>query len=404
MRLLFCLSAFGVRNERKYSEREADADVNELQTRHELQTKRRDDLRQRMRKQYSLPAALEQLRQRRPASIDSSGYAEYAHALFASWYAHRHIEPLDSLAVSAKIENLYHALRREDSLVTTSFRVFLPLEPEGAVVRLTREGIRLSGRQSLAGEALDADELLIFAHEPGEDNPSSVVLVPAHSPDLRMEPEADAWSGVTAVFREQFVPWERVLVLRSPSEARLLLEHPALSALADYEWAARQTALVERATALAIELAERTGRHKELHIQGLLGELLQHVDTLKAFVHAAEISAYASASGVLLPAALPLAAAKRAGGEYYKRAVDALLRIVGASPAVAAGDDGPIGRMLRKLAFGEEAIGRAQHEQFAFGDPLRLAMALFRSYPQEPLRSRYESFWNERGVVHDGQN
>ncbi|SDI54520.1 4-hydroxyphenylacetate 3-hydroxylase C-terminal domain-containing protein [Paenibacillus naphthalenovorans] len=365
----------------------------------DAQTKERDDKHNERRQAYTLPTEVNELRLKRIKSVHSSGYPEYASALISAWYAHRHIEPFAHMVFSYRIGHLYNSLSRDNKLITTTFYDFFPMDPKNnTAVQLTPEGITLSGRQRFASDVVDADELLVFVREQDELTPSTVVLVPADHPNLGLPLKTQAYAGATVTFDDLFVPKERVLVLQNPSEAAPLLGHPALKSVADYQWVTRQANLVELVTAVAIDVAERGGRHKELHIQGLLGELLQNLDTLKAFIHAAEIQAYPSPAGILLPAALPLEAAKKAGGAFYKQAVDGVLRIGTNHIDIGASEDDPLRQLVRSFASSEEAVNRSQHEQFAFGDPIRLSTELFRLFPQEQLRNRYEAFWRERGV------
>ncbi len=232
------------------------------------------------------------------------------------WFAHRNVEPIAAFACSKRIENLYNLCSRNDSLITTTFHSIHPVEEGNDVkpaVQITTDGIWLSGKQTFASDALYADELLVFVQEKDETKPSTVVLIPTNSPDLRLPLEAAAYANVTVSYDRLFVPWERVISLQNQSEVDLLLGHPELKSLADYQWVSRQADLIELVTATAVALAEKTGRHKELHIQGLLGELLQNLDTIKAFIHAAEINAYFSQEGICLPSAVPLGAAKKSG-------------------------------------------------------------------------------------------
>lgn len=372
-----------------------------------VQTKKHEPKKSSWKQAYLLPKTLQELQLKRPGNYSleerhanfSSGLPDYAQALLSGWFAHRNVEPIAAFACSKRIENLYNLCSRNDSLITTTFHSIHPVEEGNAkpAVQITTDGIWLSGKQTFASDALYADELLVFVQEKDETNPSTVVLIPTNSSDLRLPLEAAAYANVTVSYDRLFVPWERVISLQNQSEVDLLLGHPELKSLADYQWVSRQADLIELVTATAVALAEKTGRHKELHIQGLLGELLQNLDTIKAFIHAAEINAYFSQEGICLPSAVPLGAAKKAGGTFYKADAEALLRIGNGDIGFEAHSaDEPLRHLVRTFAGSEEAVNRRQHEEFAFGDPIRLSTELYRVYPQEKLVNRYEAFWRER--------
>ncbi len=364
----------------------------------DAQTKERDDKHNERRQAYTLPTEVNELRLKRIKSVHSSGYPEYASALISAWYAHRHIEPFAHMVFSYRIGHLYNSLSRDNKLITTTFYDFSPMDPENnTAVQLTPEGITLSGRQRFASDVVDADELLVFVREQDELTPSTVVLVPADHPNLGLPHKTQANAGATVTFDDLFVPKERVLVLQNPSEAAPLLGHPALKSVADYQWVTRQANLVELVTAVAIDVAERGGRHKELHIQGLLGELLQNLDTLKAFIHAAEIHAYPSPAGILLPAASRWKRPKKQEGRSISRL---LTGCCASEQTISISEQAKMtltaaGAKLCKQRGGSQPQSA---RTIRVRRPIRLSTELFRLFPQEQLRNRYEAFWRERGV------
>ncbi|AJY76909.1 4-hydroxyphenylacetate 3-hydroxylase C-terminal domain-containing protein [Paenibacillus beijingensis] len=363
------------------------------------------------RQAYLLPRTLEELRRKRSGfyeieegdSVFANGLADYAHSLLAGWHAQWGGGPPAALPEQAEhLSKLYRESENSGKIITTSLHPVKPLdpkEPDASVISSeTGGGITIRGRQTFGSEALFADELLVFLQESGEDAPSTVVLLPASSDGLTLQSYPSLTAGVTAWFESTFVPWERVIVFRSKEGVARLLTDPSAQLLADYQWVARQLEALELVIGTAFALAEHKGLHTELHIQGDLGELIQELETLRALLHASEIGAATWDNGIILPASVPLAAAKKAGGLYYKRAIDVLQRIAGSviadSPALSSsGERETLLQLVLKLAGSEAAFRRKQHEVYAFGDPIRQAAAFYLHYPTHRLRKRYEQFW-----------
>ncbi|SFM17105.1 4-hydroxyphenylacetate 3-monooxygenase [Paenibacillus sp. 1_12] len=394
-----------------------------------------------LRKQsYSCPKSSDEMTMKRKGlfslagnrSVFATGLADYAHALLSAWsaFAHEHrrkdgvlpLEPAEPLKpvdprgqIQAEQMNLlFEAFFKQSSLITLSWQ---PIKPQSSspaaiypVATYTEDGVVLRGTQTFGSDALFVDELLVFIREEGSSDTlaHTIAVVPIDSEYLvvRLHPDFD--SGVTVTYNAVLVPWSRVLVDRDTRMVKRLLHDPSHNTWADFQWASRQLAELELIAGMSFALADASGLGNELHIQGELGELVQAIDTMGALLHAAELGAYLTPTGLLLPAVLPVQAAKRAGSMLLHKGYEALQHTSGIAILDAPGIEAPEGsgqeqegqqlggKLLRgvwEMLASPQAFRRRLHEQYVFGDSLQQAQILFEHYPLELLRSRYREFW-----------
>ncbi|MFD1957480.1 4-hydroxyphenylacetate 3-hydroxylase C-terminal domain-containing protein [Paenibacillus thailandensis] len=323
------------------------------------------------------------------------GLTDYAHALLTGWSAWAGDRPFASAypAVAGKLAANFGRLAAKRRIVTASLE---PVVPYGGAAAAADGGIALSGKQHFGRDVLYADELLLFVQERGDQGVGSIWLLPLKESLSRGTSKTVLESaGVTIYFDGAFIPEERALVFRLPEAAGRLAGDPAFTALADYQWSARQIERLGLALGAAFAWAERTELSQELHIQSALGEAIQGLETLKALVHAAELEASPAPDGSYAPSVVPLAAARKAGGAYYKHALGLLERLAGSAWFAEAGEADPLVRLTLKLIGSEAAFWRTRHEAYAFGDPIREAARYYGLYPAGRLRARYASFWEQ---------
>ncbi|RXZ83174.1 hypothetical protein EBB07_07560 [Paenibacillaceae bacterium] len=370
---------------------------------------------------YLLPRSADELRLKRSgfhahaqgSSAFSTGLADYAHSLLAGWYSHEACLPQAEQQTNetSRLARLFGSLEQRKAVVTTAFHPIVREQEDLPVIQADSQGIRLRGKQTFGADALQADELLVFIRERGEHAPTAALLVPVQSKGLALQPvgsgeTASSPTGVQVIYEDVEVPCDRVLINNDSAYVSAILTHPLVRSLADYQWASRQLAAIELLAGTAFALAAQTGLSRELHIQGELGKLIQGIETLKALLHAAEIGAAPSPSGLLLPSFVPTLAARKAGGELYAKGVQVLQRIGATAflddPGNAATPAGTVDQERRKptllqlawqLAGSSEAARSTLHEQHAFGDPLSQSQELYRHYPGHELRGRYHAFW-----------
>jgi 4-hydroxyphenylacetate 3-monooxygenase len=151
------------------------------------------------------------------------------------------------------------------------------------------------------------------------------------------------------------------------------------------------------------------------HVQEKVAEIIQYLETMRAFLRAAEADAALDQWGVMTPSWPPLDAARNMFPRMYPRMVE-IIQQLGASglmaiPAVEGSDrytqaveryfqaaraDARERIRLFRLAWdvAVSAFGGRQvlYERFFFGDPVRMAGAMFSGYDKAPYMERVRAF------------
>ena len=343
----------------------------------------------------------------------------------------------------------YYEFCRENDLLTT--HTLIPPQVNRSVsgseqlggqlsARITEErddGIIINGARMLATNAPIADELLVFPSTllrgTPEDAPYSFAFaIPNDTQGLRYlcrtslhnggsthdEPLASRFEEMDAVvvFDNVFVPNERIFMLGHPELCNGFYSETGAGALMTHQVVTRTIAKSEFFLGLATELSESIGIDGFQHIQEDLAELIQTVEIGKALMRASEVDAAVSDDGVMLPKWTTLNAARNWYPKVAQRfpqiirklSASGLMALPGeADVASAALPDielylqaktltGPERVRLFKLAHDASISGfsgrQALYEYFFFGDPVRMAGALVKSYDTAPVQGRVREF------------
>nr|WP_233167970.1 4-hydroxyphenylacetate 3-hydroxylase C-terminal domain-containing protein [Paenibacillus roseus] len=276
---------------------------------------------------------------------------------------------------------------------------------ENTIIVRTANGLRLRGKQTFGSDALFADELLVFLKQEGEKEPSGIALIPVDAEQLEVQVHSDWTSGVTVHYNDVSVVWERVLVDDNADSVKQLLQNPVAVSLADYQWASRQLELLQIIAGTAIELAENTGLGKELHIQTILGEMIQNIEVLKAFIYNAEEEGALNEAGLFLPAFTPVRAAKQAGGGFIRHALEVLERVSqtflleSPDPSQAQQQVSREVTSLHNAVWSLVGSGKAyrikQHESYTFGDLIEQSTLFYEQYNYSYYKELYKKFWRQ---------
>ncbi|HEV8679159.1 MAG TPA: 4-hydroxyphenylacetate 3-hydroxylase N-terminal domain-containing protein, partial [Stellaceae bacterium] len=236
----------------------------------------------------------------------------------------------------------------------------------------------------------------------------SVIHQNAASPlDWPLSSRLDEGDGL-AVFDDVLVPWERVFIHRDPEMCNGLFQRTGAMPQVMHQTATKNLAKAEFMFALGAAIARSTNIDAHLHVQGMLAELIQHTETLRAAIRASEADAAISpASGLMTPAEMPLWTVRMGFPKMFVRACE-IIQLLGAGGLVAvpsyaelagpaaadvetyaqaANADAPTRVKLFRLAF-DAAVssfsGRQQlYERYYSGDPVRLAGALYALYDKD---------------------
>jgi len=202
------------------------------------------------------------------------------------------------------------------------------------------------------------------------------------------------------VFDDVFVPWENVFLYRDVERCNQAYARTGAVVHMTHQVVVKNIAKTEFLLGLASLMANTIGVEIFQHIQEKLAEIWVNLETMKAFLRAAEADATLDEWGVMRPAWDPLDAARNLYPRLYPRMVE-IIQQIGASGLVAmpteedlkgplAGDVKKYYQAARAEAFERipifrlawdtaiSAFGSRQvlYERFFFGDPVRMAGAL----------------------------
>ncbi|ATY84972.1 4-hydroxyphenylacetate 3-monooxygenase, oxygenase component [Kyrpidia spormannii] len=304
------------------------------------------------------------------------------------------------------------------------------------VVDKTKDGIIVRGARMLATLPL-ADELLVFpstvVRSTEEDRPYAYAFaVPLSTPGLRFlcretfdygKPAFDHPLGArfeemdaVVVFDDVLVPWDRVFLLDSPELAnRMYMETNAVVHMT-YQVMVKDIAKAEFILGVASLMTDMIGIGQFQHVQEKLAKIIMTVEAMKAFQRASEVDASVDRWGIMTPDFKPLNAARNLFPRIYPKLVE-ILQLLGAGGLMAIPTEADMNSPIRpdidhyyqgRNANADERIrlfrlawdiavstfgGRqVLYERFFFGDPVRMAGALYQWYDHEDIKKRVRQF------------
>lgn len=300
----------------------------------------------------------------------------------------------------------------------------------------TDAGIVIRGCRMLATLPA-ADEIMVFPStllkNQEEDAPYAFGLaIPTNTPGLKFQcretvdygrshydhPLGSRFEEMDAVviFDDVFVPWERVFLYRDVKSCNEAYARTGAIVNMSHQVVVKNIAKSEFLLGLASLLAHTIGIETFQHIQEKLAEIWVNMETMRAFLRAAEADAALDEYGTMRPAWDPLDAARNLYPRLYPRMVE-IIQQMGASGLVSvpmeADIKGPLSEEIKqyyqaaraeahdriplfRLAWDTalSAFGTRQvlYERFFFGDPVRMAGALVANHDRTAYMERVREF------------
>jgi 4-hydroxyphenylacetate 3-monooxygenase len=292
----------------------------------------------------------------------------------------------------------------------------------GARIKVeTDAGIVIKGARMLATLPI-SDEIMVFPstllRAVDEDAPYAYgFAIPNHTPGLKFlcretvdygrnhydHPLGSRFEEMDAVviFDDVFVPWERVFLYRDVKVCNDAYGATGAIVNMSHQVVCKDIAKTEFVLGLASMMVDAIGVEKIQHIHEKVAEIWINLEAMKAFRRAAEADCALNDYGVMMPAWDPLDAARNLYPRLYPRMIE-IIQQLGASGLVAmptwADVNGPLAEDIRhyyqsaRLAAADRiplfrlawdtavsAFGSRQvlYERFFFGDPVRMAGAIF---------------------------
>ena len=352
----------------------------------------------------------------------------------------------------------YHAYVRENDLCLThtlinpqanrSVGAARQADPflAARVKQETDAGIVIKGARMLATLPM-SDEIMVFPSTllkaTEEDAPYAFgFAIPNSTPGLKFlcresldyghsvydHPLGARFEEMDAVvlFDDVFVPWERVFLYRDVNACNQAYAATGAVVHMSHQVVCKAIAKTEFILGLVSLMIDAIGIESFQHIHEKTAEIWCALEAMKAFRRVAEVDAALNAYGVMTPAWDPLDAARNMYPRIYPRLVE-IVQQVGASGLVSmptwADVTGPLkadiakyyqsARMeavdripLFRLAWDTavSAFGSRQvlYERFFFGDPVRMAGAVFQGHDRKPYMDMVREFVR-RGVDQAGE-
>ena len=300
----------------------------------------------------------------------------------------------------------------------------------------TDAGIVIRGARMLATLPM-ADEILVFPStllKAGADDApyAYAVAVPTNAPGLKflcretLDYGGNVWDhpfgarfeemDAVVILDDVFVPWERVFMYRDVAHCNKAWGETGALVHMAHQVAVKNVAKTEYLLGLASLLVDAIGIEVFQHVQEKITEIWVNLEVMKALLRTAEVDAAVDRWGILRPAWAPLDAARNLYPKLYPRMIE-IIQQLGASGLIAmpahAELDGPLAAEVKRyygaarveahdriplfrLAWDTalSAFGTRQmmYERFFFGDPVRMAGAVFNSHDRTPYMDRVRAF------------
>ena len=218
------------------------------------------------------------------------------------------------------------------------------------------------------------------------------------------------------VFDDVFVPWENVFLYRDVKACNEAYAATSAVVHMSHQVICKNIAKTEFLLGLVSLMIDAVGIEIFQHVQEKVAEIWVNLETMKAFRRAAEVDAARNGHGMMTPAFDPLDAARNLYPRLYPRMVE-IVRLLGASGLVAmpteadlkgplsedvhryyqaarleAKDRIPLYRLAWDTALSAFAARQVQYETYFFGDPVRMAGAIFHSKDRTPYMERVREF------------
>jgi 4-hydroxyphenylacetate 3-monooxygenase len=318
------------------------------------------------------------------------------------------------------------------------------------IMKETDEGLIIRGARMVSTFAPYADEIAVFPstylQATDESRPYAFAFcIPVATPGLRFicrptvgptnvktldypfSSRLDEMDAVV-VFDDVVVPWDRVFINGDPTLCNTLFPGTGTMNQIMHQFAVKNLAKSEFVLGVALNLTEAVGIHGFQQVQNQLAEMINAVEFVRSALRASEVDCIDGPNGTVLPNPQPLWTVRTMFPNLYQRLIQ-ILQTLGASGLVATPSvtelDGPrrddimtyyqaaalpgdrrieLFRLAWDVACSSFAGRQELYERYFSGDPWRLMMTRYQTYPaKDELKDRVWQFidrardWDARG-------
>lgn len=308
------------------------------------------------------------------------------------------------------------------------------------VVKEADAGIIVRGARLLATLGPLADEIEVFPStllRATEDNVpfAFAFALPIATPGLKMlcrdsydegkshfdAPLASRYEEMDAVviFDDVLVPWERLFMYGEPGLCNQAFNTTNAVVHMMHQVACGKLAKAEFITGLLCKIAASTGRDKDLYTKGLIAEVMQMTESVRAMLFSAEAQAHEDQWGNYIPLRGPIDTCRNMFPKMYPRMVE-ILQLLGSSSLMAtpaeadfenamaadvekyfqlsnaeSRDRVGLYRLAHDVAISGFGTRQALYERFFFGPPALMASAYYDLYDKDPVMGRVDDLLGE---------
>ena len=369
----------------------------------------------------------------------------------ASSFLEKGIKGQGGKAMAQNMVNYYNYVRKNDKVLTHTLVNPTYNHQQGykgkfsekvalQVVKETDAGIIVNGARLLATLGPLADEIEVFPSTVLKATPDNIPFafafaLPIATKGLRLicrdsydmgkshfdAPLSSRYEEMDAVivFDNVLVPWERIFMYGEPE-----LCNPAFSATNAVVHMMHQVACLKLAKSefmvgLMTSIVKASGRDKDLYTKGLIAEVMQMTESIRALLFSAEEQAHEDQFGNYIPLRYPLETSRNLYPRMYPRMVE-ILQLLGASSLMATPSEADFAneisedvekyfqlsnldsknrvamfRLAHDVAISGFGSRQALYERYFFGPPALMASSYYDLYNKDELMERINSLLNE---------
>jgi 4-hydroxyphenylacetate 3-monooxygenase len=307
------------------------------------------------------------------------------------------------------------------------------------IVEKNDEGILIRGARMLATLPL-ADEILVFPSTvirgTPEDMPYAFAFgLPCSAKGLKFicrepfvevskmdHPLASRFDEQDAVviFDDVLVPWERVFLLEDVEGANTLQEQTSGIVFMSQQVVVKDIAKTEFILGVTSLIADTIGITEFQHVQEKIAKIIMILESMKALLRASEADAELNRWGIMTPDFKPLNSARNLYPRLYPKMRTIIQQLSASGMMALPPEEAMKNKELRPIIdnyyqakntssedrirlfhlawdIAGDSFGSRQelYERFFFGDPVRMAGALYNWYDKEPYKQRIKEFLHQ---------
>ncbi len=369
----------------------------------------------------------------------------------ASTFLEKGIKGQGGKVMAQNMVNYYNYVRKNDKVLTHTLVNPTYNHQQGykgkfsekvalQVIKETDAGIIVNGARLLATLGPLADEIEVFPSTVLKATPDNIPFafafaLPIATKGLRLicrdsydlgkshfdAPLSSRYEEMDAViiFDNVLVPWERIFMYGEPE-----LCNPAFSATNAVVHMMHQVACLKLAKSefmvgLMTSIVKASGRDKDLYTKGLIAEVMQMTESIRALLFSAEEQAHEDQFGNYIPLRYPLETSRNLYPRMYPRMVE-ILQLLGASSLMATPSEADFAneisedvekyfqlsnldsknrvamfRLAHDVAISGFGSRQALYERYFFGPPALMASSYYDLYNKDELMERIDSLLSE---------